>query len=83
MHLPTINHIDLSFIQGFLLSSFNPSVNLHRLDMYYLRCFYQHEEDGSLEIVVQSEMMPKIHEFHTSESDLLTTILLHAKKQDG
>jgi hypothetical protein len=28
-------------------------------------------------------MMPKIREFHTSESSLLTTKLLHAKRQDG
>ena len=39
--------------------------------------------DGSPEIVVQSEMMPKIREFHTSESTMLTTKLLHAKMQDG
>jgi hypothetical protein len=28
-------------------------------------------------------MIPKIHEFRTSESSLLTTMLLHAKRQDG
>ena len=82
MHLPTVNHIDLSFIQDFPLSSFTPSVNLHRLDISYLRRFDRPEEDGSLEVVVQSEM-PKIREFHTSGSDLLTTILLRAQRQDG
>jgi hypothetical protein len=40
------------------------------------------EEDGSPEIVVLSEM-PKIREFHSSESTLLTTKLLYAKIQDG
>ena len=83
MHLPTINHIDLSFIQGFPLSSFNPSANLHRLDMFYMRRLYQREEDGSPEIIVQSGMMPKIREFHISESNLLTMKLLCSKNQDG
>ena len=83
MHLPTVNHIDLSFIQDFPLFSFIPSVNLHRLDILYLRRFDGVEEDGSPEIVVQSEMTPKILEFHTSRSSVLTTKLLHAKTQDG
>ena len=83
MNLPTIEHIDLSYIQKFPLSSFTPSVNLHRLDISYLRCFDRPEEDDSPEIVVESEMMPQIREFHTSGSPLLTTRLLHAKKQDG
>ena len=72
MHLPTTSHMDLSFIRNFTLPSLTPSVNLHRLDMFYMR-------DGSPEIG-QLEMMPKIREFHTSESDLLTAKLLHAKK---
>ena len=83
MNLPTIEHIDLSYIQNFPLSSFTPSVNLHRFDISYLRCFDRPEEDDSPEIVVESEMMPQIREFHTSGSPLLTTRLLHAKKQDG
>jgi len=78
MHLPTINHIDLSLIQKFPISSLTLPVNLHRLDIFYLRL----EEDGP-NIVVQSEMMPKIREFRTSESSLLTTNLLLAKMQDG
>jgi len=78
MHLPTINHIDLSFIQNFSLSSLTPCVNLLRLDI--LNLWLSHEEDGS---PVQSEMMPKIREFHTSGSPLQTTKLLHAKRQDG
>jgi hypothetical protein len=77
MHLPTINHIDLSLIKNFPISSLTLSVNLHRLDILCLRL----EEDGP--IVVQSEMMPKIREFRTSESSLLTTNLLLAKRQDG
>ena len=80
MHLPTINHIDLSFIHNFPLSSFTPAVNLLRLDVNYV---YPFEEGISPDFVVQSEMMPKIREFHTSESSLLTKKLLHAKRQDG
>ena len=83
MHLPTINHIDLSYIQSFPLSSLTPSVNLLRLDIFHLRCFNPLQEDRSSEIVVQSDVMPKIREFHTSESSLLTTMLLNAKRQDG
>ena len=82
MHLPTINHVDLSFIQNFPLSSLTPSVNLHRLDLLFMmRRTEQLEEDGSPEIV-QSDM-PKIREFHTSASALLTRKLLLAKWPDG
>ena len=80
MHLPTINHIDLSFIQNFPLSSLAPSVNLHRLNICNLKRTDPFLEE---EIVVQSEMMPKIRELHTSNSSLMTTKLLHAKRQDG
>ena len=83
MHLPTINHIDLSFIQNFPLSSLALSVSLHRLDIFHLSHSNPLEEDDSPEIDVQSEMMPKIREFHTSGSTLLTTKLLYAKMQDG
>ena len=83
MHLPTLNHIDLSRIQNFPLSSLTPSVNLHRLDISNLRLFNQHDEDDSHENIVQLGMMPKLREFHTSNSSLLTTKLLHAKTQDG
>ena len=79
MHLPTINHIDLSSIENFPLSSLALSVNLHRLDISDLR--HSNPLDSS-EIVVQSDM-PKIREFHTSESSLLTSKLLHAERQDG
>ena len=83
MHLPANNHIDLSSIQNFPLSSLSSSVNLDQLDTRGLRNIYSFEEDVSSEIVV--EMMPKIREFHTSHSSLLTTKLLHAnlKRQDG
>jgi hypothetical protein len=81
MHLNTINHINLSLISNFPLSSLTPSVNLRRLDIFDLKPL--EEEDGSLETVVQSELMPKIREFNTSRSDLLMTKLLHAKSQDG
>jgi hypothetical protein len=76
MHLPTVNHIDLSRIDNFPLSSLTPSVNLLRLDIRDVRPLEK-------EVIEQSEMMPKIREFHTSGSVLLTTKLLHAKKQDG
>ena len=82
MHLPTIDHIDLSYIQNFPLSSLTPSVNLHRLHLTHMECYKTLEDDGSPDIV-QSETMPKICEFHTSESDLLTMKLLRAKRQDG
>jgi hypothetical protein len=80
MHLPTINYIDLSYISNFPLSSLTPSVNLRRLDIFRLQPL---KEDGSLETVVQSELMPKIREFNTLESELLMTQLLHAKRLDG
>jgi hypothetical protein len=72
MHLPTINHIDLSHIENFPLSTLTPSINLLRLDIRNVKPLEK-------EVVVQSEMMPKIREFHTSASVLLTTKLLHAK----
>ena len=81
MHLPTINYIDLSCNRGFLLSSFTPSVNLvYRLDILFLGLS---EEKDFLEIVIPSETMPRIREFHTLVSSSLTTALLHAKNQDG
>jgi hypothetical protein len=85
MHLPTVNHIDLRYIQDVPLSCFtsSPSPNLHRLDILYLDGSNRLEEDGSPEILVQSGMMPKIREFHTLASPLVTTKLLHAKRQDG
>ena len=82
MHLPTINHIDLSYFQKFPLSSLSQSVNLHRLDIFHMTYLYPHEEDDSSEIVVEM-MMPKIRDFRTSSSPLLTTKLLQAKTQDG
>ena len=82
MHLPTINHIHILFIQNFPLSSLAESVNLHRLDIFHLGRSNPSEEDVYPEIVVQSEM-PKIREFRTSGSALLIEKLLHAKWQDG
>ena len=86
MHLPTTKHIDLSYIRNFPLNCLTPSVNLHRLDIFHMRCFLPHElleEDGPIYTAVQLEMTPKIREFHTSESALLTSMLLHVKRQDG
>jgi hypothetical protein len=85
MHLPTINHIDLSFIGNLPLSSLSLSVNLHRLDLFRLACFDyfdQHGENGSFEIV-QSMTTPNIREFYTTGFGLPTTELLHVKRQYG
>ena len=82
MSLPTLNHIDLSYIENFPLSIFNSSVNLLRLDMSYLSRFDYPEED-SFFTTVQSEMLPKIREFHTWDSYQLTKNLLDVKGQDG
>ena len=73
MHLPSINHIDLSNIRNFPLSILLPCVNLLRLDIRNIK---------PLEEQVM-EKLPKIREFRTSDSALLTTKLLHAIKQDG
>ena len=81
MHLPTINHIDLSHISDFPLSSHTLSVNLRRLDLSYMTLSDPLERDGSHEIV-QSEM-PKIREFRSLESSQLAMKLLYAKWQDG
>ena len=84
MSLPTINHIDLSYIKKFPLSSLTLSVNLLQLDILCLTCFkyFDHEEDNFFK-TVQSEMMPKIREFHTWDSYQLTKNLLDVKGQDG
>jgi hypothetical protein len=84
MHLPAVNHIDLSFIAFFPLSSFTPSVNLHRLDISRVGPSFSDRgpKDGCSEIV-QSGMMPKLREFHTSEASSMTAKLLLAKGQDG
>ena len=88
MHLPTVNHIDLSLIENFPLSSFTPSVNLHRLDIFRVDPSDQIKEDGEPEddgslIFVQSGMMPKLREFHISDSGLMAKQLLLAQGQDG
>ena len=79
MHLPTINRIDLSSIEIFPISRLTKSVNLRRLDILNMSV----RVVGAPEIVVLSEMMPKIRELHASESSLLTTQLLRAETQDG
>ena len=60
MHLPTINHIDLTFIVNFPLFSLVPSVNLNRLDISLLMLFDPwidpDEADCWPDLVVQSEM---------------------------
>ena len=77
MCLPTINHIDLTFIHNFPLSSLTRSVNLHQLGIFHLS-FDQPE------IVVESEM-PKIRELRTSHSHWVRGQykLFNAKTQDG
>ena len=83
MSLPTINHIDLSFIQNFPLSSLTSSVNLFRLDILCLTLLEYYDGGDDFFKTVQSEMMPKIREFNTSGSHLLTMKLLEVKGQDG
>ena len=87
MHLPTINHIAVSYIANFPLSSLTLSVNLLRLDLENATLWggglggwgYSDENLQS----ETSESMPKIREFDTSYSTDLTRKLLHAKRQDG
>ena len=87
MHLPTINHIDLSSIHNFPLSSLTPSVNLLRLDIENLGedFIYKFGEDGSPspKFVGKLESIPKIRHFRTLNSYPMTKKLLHAKMQDG
>ena len=80
--LPTINHIALSFVKKFPLSILSSSVNLLRLDMTFMTSLEHMEEDYYFK-TVESEMLPKIREFHTSNSRRLTKKLLHVKGQDG
>ena len=80
MRLPTINQIELSSIANFPISSLTTSVNLRRLDVSDMSASAVY---GPPEIVVRSEMMPKIREFHATESSLLTAKLLRAETQDG
>ena len=82
MHLPTINHIDLSYIRNFPMSGLIPCVNLHRLNLTYVE-LEDKDDDDFFPVIVQSETMPKICEFHTSRSTELTTMLLYAERQDG
>ena len=54
---------------------------MHRLDLFCTDIL--EPDDSSSPEIVQLEMVPKILEFHTSESSKLTTKLLYAKGQDG
>ena len=76
MHLPTINHINLSYISNFPLSSLIPCVNLHQLDISYLKL------ENSFPEIIQSEM-PRIRQLYTSGSTELTNMMLRAKRRDG
>ena len=68
-------------MEKFPLSNLIPCVNLLRLDLLCLS--YTHEDDDDSFEIVPSEVMPKLREFRTSGSSLLTRKLLHAKMQDG
>ena len=85
MQLPTINHIDLSSIYYFPLSSFTPSVNLLRLDIENLRDDFDSklDEDGSRspKFVGKLESIPKIRHFRTFNSYPMTKKLLHGETQ--
>ena len=80
MHLPTINRIDLTFINNFPVSGLIPCVNLLRLDIFQMECV---KEGPSPVFVVQSEIMPKIRELYISEAFLLMVKLLLARMQNG
>jgi len=93
MRLPTLDHIDLSSIQNLLLSS-SLFICQPASARYIPSNVFQHIwRDGSFQIV-QSEIMPKIPDFFFSVQGwlfnaggfitilLLTTKLLHAKRQD-
>ena len=79
LHLPTLNYIELSSIRNLPVSILAPCANLLRFDVYDLKCTDLLEE----EVIVQSEMMPKIRDFRTSESSLIMRKLLYSKRQDG
>ena len=76
MHLPNVNYIKLSFINNFPLSSLTPCVNLHQLDIFYLKFGNDFSES------LQSEI-PRIRQFYTSDSSELTSMMLRAKRRDG
>ena len=85
MHLPSINHIDLSLIQDFPLLNFTTSPILHRLDLSYMTRSdlpNSPEELYSSEII-QSTTTTTIREFYSYFSTLLTTKLLYAIRHDG
>ena len=83
MHLPTINRIDLIGIENFPLSSLITCINLRRLNIASLPMRHAHDEDDDSFEIFQSEVMPKLREFHTSRSSVQTRKLLRAKMQDG
>ena len=83
MHLPTINHIGLSLIVNFPVSSLTLSVNLLRLDLHNATLRTGGGDFGENPQSETFETMPKIREFHTSNSTDLTKKLLDAKRQDG
>ena len=80
MHLPTINHINLSIIKNFPMSSLTSSVNLHRLQIFNL-IDPPHDGEDDFYDIFHSEIM--LREFLTSGYSLLTMKLLHAKMRDG
>jgi hypothetical protein len=82
MHLPTINYIHLSYIQNFPLYGLTPSVNLHRLNIFHLSCDDTLKKGGSTEVDVRSETMPKLRDFDTFQSSLMTTKFLDGRAFD-
>ena len=59
MHLSTINHINLLYIQDFPQPSFTPCVNLRRLDLWYQmrRCFFLLGICEELEVLVGHNLL--------------------------
>jgi len=85
MHLPTIKFIDLESINNFPGYGLFTSENLLRLEIcqMVLDSHLSDNEDGTLGMVLESEVMPKIRELRISEAHELTMKLLLAKMEDG
>ena len=85
MHLPTIKFIGLESIKNFPGYGLFGSENLHRLEIrqMVLDSHLSDDEDGTLGLVLLSEVMPKIRELIISEAYELTAKLLLAKMENG
>ena len=85
MHLPTIKSIDLNSINNFPGYGLFGANNLHRLDIGQMisDTDLEEDEDGTLGMVLESEVMPKLRELRIAEAYELTMKLVLAKMEDG